>query len=228
MAKWAGHLHKRIRDAKAKIMTLCWYRLMFKRIGGKSTILAPLYAVQPDFIAIGEQVSIGPSCRMEAHPDQAAAQAGRTILSIGDRVRIGHGVVLTGSHMLVIEDDVLIAGGCHISDNSHSINPDGPRYLDQPLTCSPTLIGKGAWLGQNVCVLPGSTIGERAVIGAGSVVSGVIPPHSIAVGSPARVVKQYNFETKRWERIKQDHSSSQASKHHSSEASAAKVLHSSS
>lgn len=205
---------------------MLWYRLLFHRIGSKSTINSPLYAYQPDFIAIGNQVSIGPSCRIEAHPDWLAKEAGKPILVIGDRVRIGHSVVLTSAHMLVIEEDVLIAGGSYISDNSHSISPEGPRYLDQPLSCALTLIGKGAWLGQNVCVLPGSTIGERSVIGAGSVVNGVIPPHSIAVGSPARVIKQYNFDTKRWERVNGESPKSRASERYSAEE--AEALHSSS
>jgi len=52
-----------------------------------------------------------------------------------------------------------------------------------------------------VCVLAGSFVGERSIIGAGSVVNGYIPPYSIAVGAPARVVKSYNFETKQWDKV---------------------------
>ncbi|WP_373229845.1 acyltransferase [Cohnella sp.] len=99
---------------------------------------------------------------------------------------------------MIIEDDALIAGGCYISDNNHSIDPEGPQYAEQPLTFSPTTIGKGVWLGQNVCVLAGANIGERSIIGAGSVVRGIIPPYSIAVGAPARVIKRYSFKTKQW------------------------------
>lgn len=52
-----------------------------------------------------------------------------------------------------------------------------------------------------VSVLPGVTIGENSIIGANSVVTKSIPANSIAVGIPAKVIKQYNIETKRWEKV---------------------------
>ena len=52
-----------------------------------------------------------------------------------------------------------------------------------------------------VCILPGVTIGEGSIIGALSVVTKDIPPFSIAVGSPAKVIKIYNFETEKWENV---------------------------
>jgi acetyltransferase-like isoleucine patch superfamily enzyme len=67
---------------------------------------------------------------------------------------------------------------------------------------APVSIGRNAWLGQNVVVLPGVTIGEHCVIGANSVVNSSIPDFSVAVGAPARVIKRYNKETARWERTR--------------------------
>ena len=63
------------------------------------------------------------------------------------------------------------------------------------------MIGEGSWLGTKVTVVGNVHIGKHCVIGANSVVTKNIPDYSIAVGIPARVVKQYNFETKCWERI---------------------------
>lgn len=63
-------------------------------------------------------------------------------------------------------------------------------------------IEEGCWLGQRVCVMPGVTIGARSIIGAASVVTKSIPPYSIAVGSPAKVIKQWNFEKRIWENLK--------------------------
>ena len=70
--------------------------------------------------------------------------------------------------------------------------------MDQGLTkVAPVRIGRGAWLGQNVVVCPGVTIGEGAVIGANSVVNREIPPHSLAVGAPARVLRTFSDPTER-------------------------------
>jgi len=195
-------LNKFVRDAKSKLFTMLWYRFYFYRIGKRSSINPPFFTHHPEYIEIGHRVSIAPFCRIEAHPTYPGKRLLTPLISIGNRVRLGHGANLSGQQSLIIEDDVLISGGSYISDNNHAIDPEGPRYLDQVSTSSPTFIGKGAWIGQNACVLAGSYIGERSIIGAGSIVNGCIPPYSIAVGAPARVVKQYNFATKKWDKVK--------------------------
>ena len=68
----------------------------------------------------------------------------------------------------------------------HDIDPD--RRLDPP-TADPIMIGNNVWLGARVIVLPGVTIGENSVVGVGSVVTRDIPPRSLAVGTPASVVR---------------------------------------
>lgn len=198
MSSWAGRLHKGIRRVKNKLYTALWYRHLFYRIGSRSSISSPFYTENPEFVQVGEKVYIGPNCRIEAYPPEAnEGNAGPTLI-IGNRVTMENGVLISCGESLVIEDDVLIAGYCYISDNNHSFDPLGLPYREQPANTKPTRIGAGVWLGQNVCILAGSDVGERSVIGAGSVVKGYIPPYSVAVGSPARVVKRYSFETKSW------------------------------
>ena len=201
MAFLTSKLHKRLKDARSKAFTLFWYRRMFYKMGSRSSITPPFFTYKPEYIEIGFGVSIGPFCRMEAHPAPVRTKVPKPMLKIGDRVHIEHGVNLSCHQKLVIESDALIAGGCYIGDNNHSMDPEGLSYAEQPLIGAETVIGRGVWLGQNVCVLAGSYIGERSIIGAGSIVNGYIPPYSIAVGAPARVVKQYNFETKEWKRV---------------------------
>lgn len=180
---------------------LLWYRFIFYKTGARCSISQPLFTHKPEYIQLGNRVSIGPYCRIEAHPVHPRSRLLTPVVTIGHRVRIAQGVNISGQSSLSIEDDVLISGGCYISDNNYSIDPEGPRYQEQSLSSAPTVIGKGAWLGHNVCILAGSFIGERSIIGAGSVVNGYIPPFSIAVGAPARVVKKYNFETKQWSKV---------------------------
>lgn len=195
-----GFVHKRIQDAKSRLMTLVWYRWMFAGTGEKCSISPPFYPVQPERIRLGKRVYIGPGCRLEAVPAEGADKR-KTVLDIGDRVRVGHRVTISAVNRVVIGAETNIASGCYIGDNNYAIDPEGPAYLDQPVTGAETRIGRSVWIGQNVCVLAGATIGDRSVIGAGSVVRGNIPPYSMAVGVPARVVKRYDFDKKAWVRV---------------------------
>lgn len=60
------------------------------------------------------------------------------------------------------------------------------------------VIEDGVWLGQRVCVLPGTHIGKNSIIGANSVVTHDIPAYTIAVGSPARIIKKWDYVNKKW------------------------------
>lgn len=203
MRIWMSRTHKRWQEIKSRLFTIFWYKRMFYGAGSRCSISPPFYTYKPEYIELGNGVSFGPSCRIEAHPAQTRSKVPKPLLKIGNRVRLEHGVNISCHQSLIIEDHALIAGGCYIGDNNHMTDPLGPHYAEQGLVGSATFIGKGAWLGQNVCVLAGSHIGERAIIGAGSVVNGYIPPYSVAVGSPAKVVKRYDFEQSAWKRVSQ-------------------------
>lgn len=113
-------------------------------------------------------------------------------LRVGNRVFIGDRVTFMVCRQILIEDDVLIAQGCYIADNSaHPL--DAARRIagaaPDPQDVRPVRIGRGAWLGREAMVLPGVTIGEGAVIGAASVVTKDVPPYTVWVGNPARQVR---------------------------------------
>jgi acetyltransferase-like isoleucine patch superfamily enzyme len=89
-----------------------------------------------------------------------------------------------------IGDHCMLANGCFVSDADHRHDdPDVPITWQGFTSKGPTRIGDNCWLGANVVVTSGVTIGERSVIGANSVVTHDIPPWSVAVGAPAHVVK---------------------------------------
>jgi acetyltransferase-like isoleucine patch superfamily enzyme len=91
---------------------------------------------------------------------------------------------------IIIEDDVLMGSGVHLYGNNHRFDsPDIPIINQGHYPSKPIVLKKGCWLGANVIVMPGVTIGENSVIGAGSVVTKSIPPKVLAAGSPARVVR---------------------------------------
>ena len=60
------------------------------------------------------------------------------------------------------------------------------------------MIGEGSWLGQNCVIMPGVVIGRRCIVGSNSVVTTSLPPGSVAVGAPARIIKQWDWEAKLW------------------------------
>jgi acetyltransferase-like isoleucine patch superfamily enzyme len=90
----------------------------------------------------------------------------------------------------------MFANGCFVTDADHRLDdPDRPITWQGFRTRGPTRIGDNVWCGANVVITSGVTIGARSVIGANSVVTTDIPPFSIAVGAPARVVKQVTFSS---------------------------------
>lgn len=120
-------------------------------------------------------------------------------LVIGRHVRITARCRITCAGTITIGDDTLLAPDVFITDHNHGMDPEAPGgYSPQDITAKNVIIGKGVWLGQRVCVLPGVTVGDHSIVGANSVVTHDIPPYSIAVGAPARVIKKWDFDRKCW------------------------------
>ncbi len=129
-------------------------------------------------------------------------------LVIGDRVSVGEYVHIGCNHRIVIGDDVLMGSKIYITDHNHGVyrgdNADSPVIppADRRLTEGESVeIGDRCWIGEFVTILPGVTIGEGCIIGSHSTVTHDIPANSIAVGSPARVVKQWDELTGQWQRV---------------------------
>lgn len=123
---------------------------------------------------------------------------------IGKNCSIGMDNEIYATKSIVIEDNVLTAARCYISDNMHGYTDINVPVKDQSQQQIGTVrIGEGSWLGAGVAVL-GCNIGRHCVIGANAVVNRDIPDYSVAVGIPARVVKRYNATTGRWERTAPD------------------------
>ncbi|MEO1390543.1 MAG: DapH/DapD/GlmU-related protein [Cyanobacteria bacterium J06634_6] len=115
-------------------------------------------------------------------------QTGSAKIHIGTSTYINRNVVIDASRSIQIGMQCGIGPGCYITDHDHGMQADIPP-LEQPLITEPTRIENRAWLGANVTVLKGITIGEDVVIGAGSVVTKDVPAGAIAVGVPAKIIK---------------------------------------
>lgn len=158
------------------------------------------------YIDFGEQLTTGVGCRFDCFPGN---EPSTKKLVFGKNVQINDYVHIVAMNKVIIGDNVLMASHVFISDNSHGCykgcdndsNPMVPPTKREYYT-APISIGNNSWIGEGVIIMPGVTIGEGCVIGAHSVVSRNIPNYSIAVGSPAKIIKQYNFNNKKWEIIK--------------------------
>jgi acetyltransferase-like isoleucine patch superfamily enzyme len=130
-----------------------------------------------------------------------------SILTIGVGVEINDYVHIAAVEQVVIGENVLIASKVFISDHNHgSYSDDHHSSPDQPpsqrkIFSKAVIIEDNVWLGEFVSVLQGVRIGKGSIIGSMSVVTSNIPPNSIAVGVPAKVIKQYNYSKKIWEKV---------------------------
>lgn len=121
-------------------------------------------------------------------------------LRIGDNTHINDGFVVACNLSVEIGKSVLIADRVFIGDSNHGYEEIDKPIMEQEMSKAEAVrIEDDAWIGINVCILEGVTIGRHSVIGAGAVVIESVPPYSVATGNPARVVKQYNFRTSVWE-----------------------------
>lgn len=126
-----------------------------------------------------------------------AYAAGCSQISIGERVVIRPQSMLFGETVIempvsiLIEDDVMIGSGVQIHVNNHRFDDPNIPLIDQGYyPDEQVVLKKGCWIGANSIILPGVTIGENSVIGAGSIVTKSIPDRVVAVGNPAKVIKK--------------------------------------
>jgi len=109
-------------------------------------------------------------------------------LSIGDRSGAGINCELNGP--ITIGRDVMMGPEVVVYTSGHEFNATDIPMMDQgPTETKPVVIGNDVWIGRRAIIMPGVTIGDGCVIGAGAVVTKDIPPYSVAVGVPAKVVK---------------------------------------
>jgi acetyltransferase-like isoleucine patch superfamily enzyme len=116
------------------------------------------------------------------------------------RIRIGSGtflnlgVMVAAMDLVEIGDHCMFANGCFVTDSDHRFDdPTRPVTWQGFRSRGPTRVGDNVWCGTNVVITSGVTVGERCVIGANSVVNRDVPPCSIAVGAPARVIRQITY-----------------------------------
>lgn len=107
----------------------------------------------------------------------------------GDKVHIGNNVIvmpnslMMASGTITIEDNALVAAYVKLISNNHD------PYDRAVLTCKPVVLKKNCWIGAGAVILPGVTVGENSIVGAGSVVTKDVPANTVVAGNPAKFIK---------------------------------------
>ncbi len=168
--------------------------------------------LNPFFHERGSGVRIRSNVRMDVVPFNKLVIGEKTIVEDFTVINNGVGDVYIGSDSLIglgsaiigpvmIGDKVILAQNVVVSGLNHAYQDARTAIKDQPIDTKAIKIGGGCWLGANVVVTAGVTIGEHCVVAAGSVVTKNIPNYSVVVGNPARVVKTYDASQDAWVKV---------------------------
>ena len=151
---------------KSTMRALCSEK--FKHFGTGAEFRPGAYAVSSSKISIGANVVVRPGTYLFADPADGGGE-------------------------ITIEDDVLLGSGIHIYANNHEISDTGRPIIAQghrkSQSSNSIVIRRGSWIGAGVIILPGVTVGENAVVGAGSVVTKSVPPRVVFAGNPGKVIR---------------------------------------
>jgi UDP-2-acetamido-3-amino-2,3-dideoxy-glucuronate N-acetyltransferase len=157
--------------------------------------------VTTDFNRIAPDVVLGKDVKIYAFVNLYGCEIGDeskigTFVEIQKGVKIGKRVKVS-SHSFIcegvtVEDEVFIGHGVMFINDKYprSTNSSGNLQSEADWQCIPTLIKRGASIGSNATILCGVTIGERAIVGAGCVVTHDVPPWTVVAGVPARIIRQ--------------------------------------
>jgi acetyltransferase-like isoleucine patch superfamily enzyme len=169
-------------------------RPFIKGMGSGCRIVNPLKIKGLNRISLGNDVIINALAWLQVEHENGH-------LTIDDGVNLGHMNHVYAYKSIHLGKKVLTADKVYISDCVHEYKDINVAIMNQEtIALAPVTIGDHTWLGENVVVL-GASIGKHCVIGSNSVVTKDIPDYSIAIGSPAKVIKRYNTTSNCWEKI---------------------------
>ena len=176
-----------------------WSARKYASCGPGAFVDRPFLLTGTESVDLGGQVHIWPAARIEV----LVPKSSRPVIEVGQGTSIQPFLHIGAVVGVRIGQNCLFASHAYITDHDHDWRDAHlSARLAPDLIAAPVTIGDGVWLGERVSVLKGVTIGDGAIVGAGSVVTKDIPARCIAVGSPARVVKRWNDETREWESVR--------------------------
>ena len=146
---------------------------------------------------IGNNCLFGNNLRIEAITSWRGGKFAPSII-IGDKVVINQNFHCTCAESVFIGDGTAITANCGVFDIIHPYLDITVSPASAPILTQPVHIGSDCVIGMNSVILPGTHIGNHCVVGANSTVSGTFNDYCIIAGSPAKIIKYYNIEQKKW------------------------------
>ena len=175
---------------------LVWYmhKSSFKYLSPSAVIISPFRIDGSDGITINDQTYFQRGIWLYC----CGVDAIKATLSVGKGCVFGYNNHITCVREVSIGDFVLTANNVYISDNLHEYVDITKPIIQQPVRFKRAVyIGSGAWIGENVSII-GASVGRNSVIGANSVVTRDIPDYCVAVGAPAKVIRQFDLLLQKW------------------------------
>lgn len=186
----------------AKKIISSFYSPFYGSFGESSKVQYPRTLVNnKKHIFIGKNVFINRYARIEPVVNWHGKSFNPKII-IEDGVNIEQNVHLTCADKVVIGKNTSVICSVVITDIDHEYSDITKPVIKQGITVNPTEIGECCFIGAGAKIMAGVHIGEHSVIGANAVVTHDIPPYCVAAGVPAKVIKKYNFDTRKWEETK--------------------------
>ncbi len=185
-----------------------YYSGILRYMGKNVKIGCGVKMVNPEFITLGDNVQIGDNCLLEATTEKGitieddalitygvslrvtVADSPDSYIHIGKRVYIGTGCSLYSHRGLEIGEDTLFAQNITLTPYSHKFDDKNRIIKDQGGHSRKVAIGRDCYIGMGSVILYSADIGEGSVIGSGTLVLKPVPPYSVAVGVPARVIRK--------------------------------------
>jgi acetyltransferase-like isoleucine patch superfamily enzyme len=168
------------------------YAKSFHYFGRGAALMAPQGVIYNErYLSIGDETLIGPNVCLTAGINGDQEMLSTPTVSIGRRCVIGRGSHIIGHWSIQLGDEIQTGPYVYITDQNHSYEEiDQPVGWQTPSEGAVT-IGSGSWLGANVVILPGTTLGKNTTVAAGAVVRGTFPDHVVLGGVPAKVLRHY-------------------------------------
>ena len=175
-----------------------YYKFKFKKCGNRLKVGKNCRINNAKNICVGNNVVIDNNVELLVGGVNERVQG---VLSLGDYVHLSKFNCIGCCGKIVLENHVRLAPYVHITDRNHSFDNIQMPIWQQPIIIKDVYIGSETWIGFGAQIMPGVHIGRHCVVAAGSVVTKNIPDYSVVAGVPAKIVKQYNQNTKRWEKV---------------------------